>query len=42
MEEINKQAAITANPDPESALHLAHLQQDADFMKAITNYKKYL
>lgn len=45
MEEINKlEAAVTANPDDlESALHLAHLQQDAGlYEKAIANYKKYL
>ncbi len=45
MEEINQlESKVSADPeDLESALHLAHLQQDAGLSeKAIANYKKYL
>lgn len=45
IEEINElEDKIKTNPeDLESALHLAHLQQDAGLSeKAISNYKKYL
>lgn len=45
LDEINKlESKVKENPDDlESALHLAHMQQDAGiYEKAIENYKKYL